>query len=42
VEEMRDEIEGLKESECVNEALANSITKAFEECDNRYKAAFPG
>lgn len=31
--EFLDEIEGLKDSEDLNETIANCINKAFDECD---------
>lgn len=40
-EEFLDEVEGLKESQDLNETLANCITKAFEVCDQGYKKAHP-
>ena len=36
-----DQIEGIKDAECLNEALKNSITKSFEVCDKKYKQNFP-
>lgn len=32
-----DQIEGIKDSDNVNEALSNSIERAFEEVDLKYK-----
>jgi serine/threonine protein phosphatase PrpC len=34
-----DQIDGIKDSEDLNEALATSITRAFEETDLKYKQA---
>jgi serine/threonine protein phosphatase PrpC len=36
-----DQIDGIKESDDLNESLANCITRAFEEADLKYKQNFP-
>ena len=36
-----DAIEGIKDSEDLNEALANCMSRAFENCDCKYKALYP-
>lgn len=36
-----DNIDGIKESEDLNESLANCLLRSFEEADLKYKQAFP-
>ena len=36
-----DQIDGIKDSECLNDSLKKSIIKAFEVADMKYKNKFP-
>lgn len=36
-----DNIDGIKESDDINESLVNCINRAFEETDAKYKQLFP-
>ena len=36
-----DQIDGIKEADDLNESIASSITRAFEETDFKYKQAYP-
>ena len=37
IAEFKDEIDGLEESQDLNESLSHCITKAFEECDRSFR-----
>jgi protein phosphatase 2C family protein 2/3 len=39
--QLTDRISGIKDAECLNDALKNSIIKAFEIADMQYKQIFP-
>lgn len=38
---LQDSIEGIKDSEDLNDAIYNCILRSFENCDSMYKKIFP-
>ncbi len=36
-----DQVDGIKDSDDINEAISNCIERAFEDADQKYKSKFP-